>query len=45
VEIPAGALSGWLKRTRALVPLGSEAQFLDVEALSRRLLYGAGPEE
>jgi hypothetical protein len=43
VEMPAGALAGWLKRTRRLVPVGSEEDFLDVDALSRHLLYGAGP--
>lgn len=44
VEVPAAALARWLKRTRRLVPVGSEAQFLDVEALSQHLLYGAGSD-
>ncbi|WP_314174427.1 SsgA family sporulation/cell division regulator [Streptomyces winkii] len=44
VEMPSGILARWLKRTHRLVPPGREAQFVDVDALSRYLLHGAGPD-
>jgi hypothetical protein len=40
VEMPAGTLTKWLRRTHRLVPPGCEEQFLDLDALSQHLLHG-----